>query len=440
MYYRTTAAILCLGVASLGGPAGCGPAPKAKEDEPPECAVRHPEPREGVQDTVEYTGRTAAVKSVDVKARVTGFLKKRLPKELEGQEVRKGQELFLIDPEPYVAQLDQAEAQVGLYKAQVELTKATYKQAQDLKKKTPAALSDLQLRTYKAQWDEAEAGLKAAQSSLKIYRLNKDYTTVRSPIDGVVGRNNQSEGNVILQDQTLLTTVVALDPINVYFDMDAPTYAKYHQTKPGGTPNGKGEGSQAGKPDLRRSEGGTPRSPNGRGAVWLELQGTPTSPPAEAGDGTTEVPGKLDFFNNQFNPATDTILVRAVFPNGKRDNLPRLKPGMFVRVKLSIGEPYPALLVPDRAIISKMGKKYVYVVDAGDRVKQIPVVIGRPEDPGLRVLPLPKNKGGLTAKDRVIVTRLLEVQPGQQIRPVLARPPAPGQPPDAKGAGKRPGE
>jgi multidrug efflux system membrane fusion protein len=414
MNYRTTSVILSLGVVFSGGLIGCGTTPKTKEEVPPECSVTRPQSRKDIQDYVEYTGRTAAVKSVDVKARVTGFLKKRLPKELEGKEVRKDQELFLIDPEPYIAQLDQAIAQVGLYNAQVELTTATYEQGKELKKKTPAALSDLQLRTYKAQMDEAKAGLKAAKASLKIYEINKNYTTVRSPIDGVVGRNNQSEGNVIIQDQTLLTTVVALDPMYVYFDMDAPTYAKFQETKP-------------------RS---TAQAPNEAPPVWLQLQGSQTFASA-TGDQATLVQGTIDFFNNQFNPATDTILVRGIFPNKKKDSTVWLRPGMFVRVRLSIGAPYPALLVPDRAIISKMGKKYVYVVDADNRVKQIPVVIGRPEENGLRII-----KGGqLTDRDQVIVTRLLEIQPKQEIRPITLRAATPDEPADKKGNGdKGPGK
>src|SRR6202043_1008484 len=133
--------------------------------------------------------------------------------------------------------------------------------------------------------------------------------------------------------------------------------------------------------------------------------------------------GKIDFFNNQFNPATDTLLVRGVFPNPtKKKGVMGLRPGMFVRVKLSIGQPYRALLVPDRAILSKMGKKYVYVAGADNRVKEIPVVIGQPQENGLRVI----RGGQLSDKDRVIVTRLLDIQPNQEIRPI----PLPAPPPD----------
>ncbi|OAI49019.1 hypothetical protein AYO44_01050 [Planctomycetaceae bacterium SCGC AG-212-F19] len=391
MTFRVIAHALCLGLVFAVGPFGCGAKVETKDDKKTECSFVLPQSKENLQDYVEYTGRTAAVGSVDIKARVTGFL---LDTHLfkEGAVVEKGQKLFQIDPKPYDAQLKQAEAQVGLYQAQVELTTATYEQATDLAQKNPKTFSTLQLRTYKAQMVEAQAGLDAAKASMEIYRINKEYTTVTSPIDGVVGRRNQTPGNVIIQDQTLLTTVVSLDKMYVYFDMDAPTYAKFHQGK---------------------------QETTAKAPISLEPPaGSSSSPGAQ----TSLVSGDIDFFNNQFNPATDTILVRGVFENAaKKEGGSRLRPGMFVRVKVSIGDPYQALVVPDQAILSKMGKKYVYVADAGNRVKEIPVVIGQLQEQGLRVI----KPGQLTATDRVIVTRLLDIQPKQEIQPVPQQPSTP---------------
>lgn len=398
MTKRVAALILFLGVVFAVGTSGCKSKPEVKQDKKTECAFVLPQTKENVQESVEYTGRTAAVGSVDVKARVTGFL---LDTQLfkEGDEVSKGQTLCLIDPTPYDAQLKQAEAQVkqaeaqvGLYDAQVEVTSKTYELKQDLRKKNPDAVTDLDLRTTEAQMKVAKAGLEvakagkeAAESSLKIYQQNKKYTTVTSPIDGVVGRRNQTPGNVILQDQTLLTTVVSLDKMFVYFDMDAPTYAQFH-------------------PDKQEKAMKVP--------ISLEL---PVSSSSSANGLPAQVSGEIDFFNNQFNPATDTILVRGLFDNPvKKGGGSRMRPGMFVRVKVAIGQPETALVVPDRAIISKMGKKYVYVVDADNRVKEIPVAIGQLQEQGLRVI----KPGELTAKDRVIVTRLLDIQPKQEIQPV----------------------
>jgi multidrug efflux pump subunit AcrA (membrane-fusion protein) len=163
----------------------------------------------------------------------------------------------------------------------------------------------------------------------------------------------------------------------------------------------------------------------------------------------------VDFFNNQFNPATDTLLVRGVFANPQKEGAARLRPGMFVRVKLWIGQPYKALLVPDRAIVSKMGKRYVYVADPNNRVREIPVTIGQLQENGLRVIkkaPKPPEEKGkptsdqakvreLTDKDRVIVTRLLEIHPEEEIvpEPLSAGEPAPGKQtgkPGDKGAKK----
>jgi multidrug efflux system membrane fusion protein len=309
----------------------------------------------------------------------------------EGEVVTKGQKLFLIDPEPYTAQLEQAKAQVNLYEAQVELNTKTYEQKKETKKKNPDAITDLDLRTTEAQMKESQAALDAAKASVKIFEINKKYTTVTSPIDGVVGRRNQTPGNVIIQDQTLLTTVVSLDKLYAYFDMDAPTYGQFHPGKE--------------KPT--------------KAPISLELPAGSSSATATQ---PSHISGEVDFFNNQFNPATDTILVRGVFDNPKKmDGGSQLRPGMFVRLKVSIGEPYQALVVPDRAILSKMGKKYVYVADETNRVKEIPVVIGQLQEQGLRVI----KPGQLTAADRVIVTRLLDIQPKQEIQPVPQQPSTP---------------
>ena len=396
MTNRLIARILTFGVLLVVGPIGCGTKPQAaKEDKLTECSFVLPQMQENIQDFVEYTGRTAAKDSVDIKARVTGFL---LDKQLfnEGQAVTKGQNLFLIDPTPYEAQLEQAQAQLGLYQAQLDLNTKTFEQKKQTKAKNSDTITDLDLRTTEAQMKESQAALEAAKASLKVYELNKKYTTVTSPIDGVVGRRNQTPGNIISQDQTLLTTVVSLSKLFVYFDMDAPTYAQFH-------------------PDDQKPATKTP----------LSLE-----PPVGASTTATLISGEVDFFNNQFNPATDTILVRGIFDNPtQKDGRARLRPGMFVRVKLSIGAPYKALVVPDQAIISKMGKKYVYVVGDGDRVKEIPVVIGQLQEQGLRVIKSQKDPatgavkpGQLEATDRVLVSRLLDIQPNQVIQPVPQQP------------------
>jgi multidrug efflux system membrane fusion protein len=167
--------------------------------------------------------------------------------------------------------------------------------------------------------------MKAAQASLEVYKLNLEFTEVKSPIDGQVGRYNQPRGNLVLQDSTLLTTVQSVDSMYVYFDMDMPSYRKF--------------------------QGGMSQEPGAKIDVAMALQGEENYPRA----------GNVDFFNNLVNPATDTLLVRSVFANPKKPGGRELKPGMFVRVKLPISRPHQALLVIDQAITSIQGKKNLYV-------------------------------------------------------------------------------
>ena len=171
-------------------------------------------------DYVDFTGRTNAVNSVDIRARVSGYLVQMPFK--EGAEVKKGDLLFEVDPRPYQAQYDQAVGQVNLYKAQLELAKANYARDQEVAK-TPGAVSVQQLDQDKAAVDEADAAVKAFQASLEVYKLNLSFTKVTSPIDGQVSRYFLTLGNLVVQDQTLLTTVVSLDPMYVYFDVDEGT-------------------------------------------------------------------------------------------------------------------------------------------------------------------------------------------------------------------------
>ncbi len=340
-------------------------------------AVSHPVRRQ-VTDYVEYTGRTAAVQAEEIKARVTGFLVDMPFK--EGAEVKKDDVLFKIDDRPYKAQLDQAQAQVGLYESQLKLAKANLKRDQELFEKSKGAgVSRQTLDADLAQQEQAEAAVKAAQASLEVFKLNLEYTVVKSPIDGQAGRYNQPRGNLVMQDSTLLTTVQSVDPIYVYFDMDMPSYRKF--------------------------QAGVAQGPGEKIAVSLALQGDEGYPR----------PGSIDFFNNLVNPATDTLLVRGVFANPSKATGRDLKPGMFVRVKLPISQPHEALLVIDQAITSIQGRKNLYVVDDRDTVQELPVTIGQLQSDGLRVV---RGKG-LTEKTRVVVSKLLQVRPRTQIQPVL---------------------
>jgi multidrug efflux system membrane fusion protein len=360
---------------------GCSPKqPLVAPPEAPSTPIAHPVERE-VTDYVEFTGRTDAVEAVDVKARVTGFLK-RLPFK-EGSEVKEGDLLFEIDPRPYQAQYEQALGQVELYKSSLELAKITYKRDLDIAR-TPGAVSQQQLDQDQAAVKEADARVKAYQASLDIYKLNLEFTQVKSPIDGKISRYYMTKGNLVNQDQTLLTTVVSLDPMYVYFDMDEPTQLK-----------------------IRRAiNAGLIQAPqDGKFFVDIGLQGEDDYPHR----------GTVNFINNQFNPNTGSISVRALVANPKPPGGIRLmSPGNFARVRVPIGQPHPALLVIDRAIGSEQGVKYVYVIGADNKVEQRRVKIGALQDDGLRVIE--KEGSELKADDWVVVGGL------QQLRPKMTVP------------------
>jgi multidrug efflux system membrane fusion protein len=341
--------------------------------------VSRPVQRE-VTEYVDFTGRTDAVEAVDVRPRVTGYLVK-LPFR-EGAEVKKGDLLFEIDPRPYQAQLDQAVGLVKLNEASLKLAQVTYERDRTIASSVAGGVSQQQLDQDLAAVDEAQERLNAAKASTEVFKLNVEFTKVTSPIDGLVSRYFLTRGNLVNQDQTLLTTVVSLDPMYVYFDLDEPTLLRIRKALNAGTI----------KP-----------SADGRIPVQMGLQGE---------DGFSHQ-GTVNFVNNQVNPSTGSIAVRGVFPNPKPANGTRLlSPGMFVRVRLPIGQPHPALLVIDRAIGSDQGLKFVYVVDAQNRVQYRRVTTGALQEDGLRVI-----TQGLKADDRVLVGGLQQVRPRMEVRP-----------------------
>jgi membrane fusion protein, multidrug efflux system len=366
---------MCVFLPALGGCQRKGP--QVAPPEPPVIPVSHPVERV-VTDYVDFTGRTNAINSVDVRARVSGYLV-RMPFK-EGAEVKEGDLLFEIDPRPYQAQYDQAVGQVNLYKAQLALAKANYARDLDVAK-TPGAVSVQQLDQDKAAVDEADAAVKAFQASLEVYKLNLSFTKVTSPISGQVSRYYLTLGNLVVQDQTLLTTVVSFEPMYVYFDVDEGTVLRVRKAINEGTIK-------------RYQEGGIP--------VLAALQG----------ESLFKLKGIVDFINNQVNPNTGSLSVRGVFPNPKPQKGVRvLSPGMFVRVRMPIGQPHPAVLVIDRAVGSDQGLKFVYVVDAEKKVQQRRVSTGALQEDGLRVI-----TEGVKPGEWVVTGGLPQVRPRMQIR------------------------
>jgi membrane fusion protein, multidrug efflux system len=230
--------------------------------------------------------------------------------------------------------------------------------------------------------EEAQAQMKAYQASLEVYRLNLTFCSVLSPIDGRVSRYYVTLGNLVNQDQTLLTTVVSQDPMYAYFDTDEPTLLRIRRAIAAGR--------------IKLAE-------KGENPVSMGLQDEEGFPHE----------GTIDFVNNQVNPTTGSITMRGVFPNPKLPGGVRLlSPGMFVRIRLPIGPPHQALLIIDRAVGSDQGMKYVYVVDGENKAQYRRVTTGMLQDNGLRVI-----AEGLKPDDRVVIGGLQQVRPRMEVRP-----------------------
>lgn len=379
MIRRIVQADLCFFLTVVAAVNGC----HSKQSEiapsaPPAIPVSQPVSRE-ITDFMEFTGRTDARESVSIVPRVTGYLVSMPFK--EGAEVKKDDVLFEIDPRPYQAQYDQAEGQVLLNEARVKEAKADNARAKELAK-TPGAISKQDLDRFLAAEEEAIASVQAAKASLEVFRLNLSFCKVMSPIDGQVSRYFFTLGNLVNQDQTQLTTVVSVDRMYVYFDVDEPTLLR-----------------------VRRAinEGRVERYPQGEIPVYIGLEGEDDFPHR----------GTINFVNNRVNAGTASITVRGVMENPKPVNGIRLlSPGMFVRVKLPIGKPHEALLVIDRAVSSDQGLKYLYVLDTEYKVQQRRVETGPLQEDGLRVISV-----GLKQGEWLVVGGLQQVRPRMQITP-----------------------
>ena len=361
--------------------AGCRPKPASNaESQAPVVSVSLPIRRD-ITDYIDYTGRTEAVNAVDIRARVTGYLVKMPFK--EGDELEKGNLLFEIDPRPYQAQLDQAEANVKLTQAQLKLAKANNARAQVIAK-TPGAISKQDLDQYQAAEEEAAAQVTASQASLESYQLNRDFCEIESPIDGKVSRYYYTLGNLISQDATLLTTIVSLDPIYVYLDIDDRTVLSVRNRINKGTLKA-----------IRNPE---------EIKILMGLQGEKGFPHE----------GHVNFINNTVDPFTGTITFRAVYDNPKpKVGVRLLSPGMFVRVRIPLGEPHEALLVNDRAVGTDQSLKYLYVVDREtNKVESRRVTLGTLQDDGMRAI-----DEGLKPDDWVVVSGMQQIRPRMVVSP-----------------------
>ena len=356
--------------------AGCSSKPPAPPP-PPGVSVA-PVLQRDLAEWDEFSGRLQAVDQVEIRPRVSGYIKRVTF--TEGREVRKGETLFEIDPRPYQADLDRAQAQLEQARTAADLAAREVARAEKLVNVQAISREEFDSRTS-AQANSV-AAVRAAEAAVETARLNLGWTQVRSPIAGRVSRAEVTEGNLVQAgppDATLLTTVVSLDSMYLYFDSDEQTYLRYSgQAATDGTKGWHDE----------------------RLPVYLGLANE-TGFPHE---------GRLDFVDNRIDPATGTIRTRAIFSNKDR----RFTPGLFARVKLVGGQRRPALLVRDAAVGTDQDRKFVLVLAKGDSLAYRPVELGRLSDDGLRIV-----RSGLQPGEQVVVNGLMRVRPGIKVTPTV---------------------
>jgi len=339
---------------------------------PPKVDVAAPVQRP-VTRYVEATGNTAPIKSVDLVARVQGFLQSQ--DYTDGTFVKQGTQLFTIEPETYKLKLDQAQAAETGAQASLRQAEADYKRQVDLVQRQ--AVSQATLDTSTSTRDNAQANLQQAQANTRLAEVNYGYTKVTAPFDGIVSAHMVSIGELVgVSSPTQLATIVAMDPIYVNFTVN--------------------------EQDVLRIRAEAQR----RGLTAADLKQFPIEVGLQTETGYPHE-GKLDYVAPTLNSSTGTLAVRGLVPNDKRV----LLPGYFVRVRVPFGDTKDALLVPDTALGSDQGGRYLLVANKDNVVEQRKVQIG-PVDGGLRVI-----ESGLKPDDRVITSGLLRVIPGQKIDP-----------------------
>ncbi len=340
---------------------------------PPKVTVSQPVMRELIEWD-EYTGRIEAVDSVEVRARVNGYLESIHFK--DGQIVKKGDLLFVIDPRPYQADLDSAKAALKLAKARLELAKNDLARAKKLL--SARAISEEEADTRSSDERVAQATVEQSEAAIEAAKLNVEYTQVTAPITGRISRKLVTEGNLINGGTggTLLTTIVSLDPIYCYAEADEQSYLKYIR--------------------LAR-EGARPSSREVRNPAYLALSDETGFPHK----------GYIDFVDNQMDPNTGTMTGRAVFPNPDLT----LTPGLFARLRIPGSGKYNAILLPDESIGSDQSQRFVLVVNDKDIVEYRKVIVG-PVINGFRVI-----SEGVKPEDWVIVNGVQRAIPGAKVAP-----------------------
>jgi RND family efflux transporter MFP subunit len=343
---------------------------------PPKVEVAVPVQR-AVTTYFDATGNTAAIKNVDLVARVQGFLQSINYE--DGAFVKQGTTLFTIEPETYKLKLEQAQAAETGAQASLRQAEADFKRQSDLVQRQ--AVSQATLDTSTSTRDNAQANLQQAQVNTKIAQVNYGYTNVTAPFDGIVSAHLVSVGELVgVASPTQLATIVALDPIYANFNVNEQDVLRIRE-------------------DARK-----------RGMTVNELRQLPIEVGLQTESGYPHK-GKLDYISPSINQSTGTLAVRGILANPDRV----LLPGFFVRVRVPFDEQKSALLVPDTALGSDQAGRYVLVVNGDNVVEQRKVQIG-PLDGGLRII-----ESGLKGDDRIVVAGLLRAIPGQKVDPQLQK-------------------
>jgi membrane fusion protein, multidrug efflux system len=348
---------------------GCKSAPDKKAVSPVavEVAAVVPKP---IRLSDEFNGRVASINSVEVRARVTGYVDKVAYR--EGDSVKQGDLLFIIDPRPYRDALESAKASLERERAAAAFAGIQSKRAQALNASKAISMEEYQNRD--SDLSQSTARVHEAEAAVATAELNLSFTEVRSPVDGRTSRAQLTRGNLAQADQTVLTTVVSQNPLYVYFDCDEQSYLRFQGR-------------------VHRGNGVSSANP-----VRVALADETGFPHV----------GRIDFLDNEVNPSTGTIRARVILPNP--DHL--FTPGLYARVQLESTGTVQALLVDDKAILTDQDQKYVYVVGLGNVAQRKDVVTGSMTN-GLRLI-----QSGLAPGDRVVVSGLQQIYfPGAPITP-----------------------
>ena len=357
--------------------ASCGEGQKQASPPPPAVTVAEPVKRT-VFDYDEYVGRFTAINSVEVRARVSGYLDKLHFK--DGQLVKQGDLLFTIDKRPFQNTLDQARANLVQAQSNVAFTESDYTRGQQLVR--DKTITDQTFEQRAQAFRNAKASVSANEAAVRQAELDLEFTELRAPINGRIGDRRVTPGNLVTGgtggNTTLLAIIVSTDPIYFEFTFDEASYLRYER--------------------LAKEGGQDVASRNAGVQVALKL--------IDEKDFDHE--GRMDFVDNVIDRSTGTIRGRAVFSNPSAV----FTPGMFARVRVPGSPPYEALLVPDAAIGTEQAKKYVIVIDAQDTARQKYVTPGQLTSDNLRVI-----KDGIGPDDRIVVSGLMQARPGTKVRP-----------------------